>query len=271
MNSHFADLLSKEILELNDICEHRMFILNSAWSRDYNRGTAFSLSEYARFWKIPERTVRHYAAKNILPGLFKKGKRLKIRKTKATFYYGLYLSEEKYKKDLKSLTSISGNFALSQAILKQHTQNLIYHSQAHDNTIMNIQEIDLESYNVLVCRMLGFSFLENSDPVSIKENIQQNNPDDPFLSLSESELEMHNNQPKVMTWASIAACLAQSGIRPTRKRIAERMGISRSHFSRRFPEAKWGKIKAVIPILINSNELIINNAKKNRGKFERLP
>jgi AraC-like DNA-binding protein len=271
MNSYFADLLSEKILKSEDMSQRRIFILNSVWSREYNRGTAFSLSEYARFWKIPERTVRHYAAKNILPGLVKKGKRLKIRKTKFTFNYGLFLCKKKYEKDLKSLTSISGDFAISQAALLHHTKNLIYHRQAHDKTIKNIQDIDLESYNVLLGRMLGFTFLENDDPVSIKENIQKNNPDDPFLSFSEPELEMHNNQPKVMAWASIAACLAQSGIRPTRKRIAERMGISRSHFSRLFPEAKWANIKASISILINSIEPIINNAKKNRGNFERLP
>ena len=80
MNSYFADLLSEKILKSEDMSQRRIFILNSVWSREYNRGTAFSLSEYARFWKIPERTVRHYAAKNILPGLVKKGKRLKIRK-----------------------------------------------------------------------------------------------------------------------------------------------------------------------------------------------
>jgi hypothetical protein len=44
MNSYFADLLSEKILKSEDMSQRRIFILNSVWSREYNRGPAFSLS-----------------------------------------------------------------------------------------------------------------------------------------------------------------------------------------------------------------------------------
>lgn len=251
MDALLADFISNAS-KLREFQNQKAELEKAKWTREYNKGPAFTLAEYARFWKISERTIRHYAKKNLIPGLFQVGKRLRVRKTKETFYCGLNLSRNKYTKLVKAFTSTKSDFILASAILKSNAVSFIHLRDAQEkNKILDIDELEKESSEVVKKRFEALNTI-NSFNHNIFDVIEKIIPNDPILKASDVELSFYFNHPEYANVLFIAACLDFNGIRPTRKRIAEIMDMSRATFSRKFPKIKWRVIKEGIAVILNS-------------------
>ncbi len=253
MNTLDSD--SKELTELVLI---RSELQNTKWTREYNKGPAFTLPEYARLWNIPERTVRHYAKINYLPDLIKVGKRLKVKRTKKTFNFGLDHLLRIYNRWVRNITSPNSFLPTFWANMESNTRSMVYLQNAHDQKFMSEEDIDSELENLIFNRAAAFLHLDIDDPILYRERLLHFNPDDPCLKMANHEKDFLLNHPKHFKWLSIAAYLAQNGIRPTRQLIAKRLGMSRATFSRLYPEAKWANIKKAIAVLLNGSDPITN-------------
>ena len=273
MDDGIADLATG-VLEAQKEFERlgsRLLLLQKRWTRKDNLGPAFTLAEFARVWCIPERTLRHYAKQGPLPGGFRVGKRLKIRRTRQSFEFGKSLLAKQQGRHTNRVFSNNAgflNFAVGVIIDTERTLSL---QSAHTQNPPETCGQESDVIDILSKRMKALEGLENPSQEAVFTRLEEQCPDDPVAKMTEAERSVRQNHRGVFGWVSVAAALNQNGIRPTRERIAERLGMSRATFTRKFPEARWSVIKAAVSDWMNNNQPVEGTAKKNRKKIYQSP
>jgi hypothetical protein len=194
-----------------------------------NKGAAYSLRAFAIRWGVEERTIRRHAKLQKIPGLFKSGERLKIRRCRASNDYGQMMADKK-----------SAIWRGARAIYKGSEPPeppYIYISQ--EDVIDGVSDDPNDSHRKALSAILELDRAKTS-----------NAPYDRSVWKLGDERAVFEQHPYRFRIMSEAASLVSRGELPTQAKIAEILGMSRRTFIRRFPEMKRAAIKAMAAVVL---------------------
>jgi hypothetical protein len=188
MQDIFADLPSIDSGAQKDwrTINNRLLLLQRQWTRSQNLGPAYSLPEFARFWEIPERTIRHYAGEGLLPGLLRVGKRLKIRKTRETFEFGRAILSAQQARQVKRFVEENGSIVFSALGEMLDTKRALFLDSAHSQSgIENVN--DEEVLRILTERAKAVEGVGEMPNDQFQEMLMEKLPADPVARMTEAE------------------------------------------------------------------------------------
>lgn len=233
----------------------------NAW--DAWDGCSFSLRGFALFWKIPERTVQRHAKAGKMPGLFKSGRRLKIRRCKASHDYGQMLAARKPgtgRRLVDQKNEWGPPFWFFGSAEEARKQGLTRESGLGrastlflENVLDGVPDDQDDQHFQALGAILDWDRAKTGNPV----------PDDKVWTLPENRwlFKEHPNRYRVI---AAALCIVTEGepdeptdgeksrksLLPTQARIAECLGISRRTFIRKYPQMTAAIIKRAVEVIL---------------------
>jgi DNA-binding transcriptional MocR family regulator len=187
-----------------------------------NKGPAFSLRAFAIHWGVEERTIRRHAKLQKIPGLFKSGERLKIRRCRASSDYGKMMADKK-------------SVAPSRATYKASNPQFIPQENVIDGTSDDPNDPHRKALSAIL--ELDRAKTSNADY-------------DPEVWKLLGQRITFESYPERYRLMSEAASLAARGELPTQAKIAKALGISRRTFIRRFPDMNREAINYMVSVVL---------------------
>ena len=227
------------------------------------------------FWGIEERTIQRHAKAGKVPGLFKSGRRLKIRRCKASQAYGQMLSSKKSAVRLQKSIPADDHLRTLGAIsfepwgcTTKKTQRPSTKRKSHayvsqENVIDGVPDDQNNPHFQALGAIYQLDRAKTGNP----------EPDEEVWTLPELK-GIFEDHPELFRVIGIAVSIVTDGEMvsaspgafdkekgstrrpiPTQTLIAQRLGISRRTFVRKYPEMTAARIKAAVQAIIGAAAL----------------